>query len=162
MVYPCRCPTAEWRLRDKRDNAPRQGVPQKEEGTQGLGSEGGQKEEEKKTRMPCYPSQPAWHLTACWGKGTHGRLPTHAITAAGRGEPLIVRLFFSPTSLPSPAVNCDTCMLSFRAILPSFWHTLARGQGVSEKARAWVRVVVRIFTRETKKTGWVSCCKCML
>lgn len=42
------------------------------------------------------------------------------ITAAGRGQPLSVRLFVLPSISPSPVIiYCDTCMIFFRAILPS-------------------------------------------
>lgn len=115
VVYPCRCPTAEWRLRDKRDDAPRQGVPERQRSRA--------RGDKKSTPMPCYRSQPAWRLTA-GETGRTGDGPCMPITAAGRGQPLSVRLL----SLPPQSSIATRARFFFRAILPNFscgviWHT---------------------------------------
>lgn len=88
-----------------------------------------------RTCMPCHPFPgPAWRLTACWNDATEDCQRMCTSLQPGRGPrpgptqtpEAFVCFFFSlpfPRFLPG-CVNCDTCMLSFRAILPRIWHTM--------------------------------------
>lgn len=119
-VYPCRCPTAEWRLRDKRDNAPRQGVPERQRSRA--------RGDKKKYAHAVLPL-PACMTFDSWGNRTHGRWAMHAHHCS-RARPTPER---SSAFASSPVVNCDTCKIFFRAILPNFsggviWHTDRGGE----------------------------------
>lgn len=52
VVYPCRCPTAEWGLRDKRGKAPRGGVPEEERGDTERDEPGNKKNSSCRVTLP--------------------------------------------------------------------------------------------------------------
>lgn len=98
VVCPCRCPTAEWRLRDKRDNAPRQVVPERQRSRA--------RGDKKKYAHAVLPF-PACMAFESWGNRTHGRWAMHAHHCSrARPTPERSSAFASP-----PVLNCDTCKI---------------------------------------------------
>lgn len=101
MVYPCRCPTAEWGLRDKRDNLPRQ---------RSTRETGKQSEREKKEKTEEYSCRVT--VLACMAFDSLLREQDtsedgHCMLSLqpGKTKPLSVRLFSIPSISPPPVVD---------------------------------------------------------